>query len=70
MIAIYLRVAHWRRMAERDPDARAYIDQALTAVTTEEEDTLDLLTKTAGAVASVAHARKVAGRSAPVPAAE
>jgi radical SAM superfamily enzyme YgiQ (UPF0313 family) len=70
MIAIYLRVAHWRRMAERDPDARAYIDQALTAVTAEEEDTLDLLTKTAGAVASVAHARKVAGRSAPVPAAE
>ena len=36
----------------------------------EEEDTLDLLTKTAAAVASVAHARKVAGRSPRVLAAE
>jgi hypothetical protein len=70
MIAIYLRVAHWRRIAEHDPKAHAYMDQALTPVTAEEEDTLDLLTKTAGAAAAVAHARKVAGRSAPVPVAE
>jgi hypothetical protein len=67
MIAIYLRVAHWRRVAERDPKAYAYMDQALTPVTADEEDTLDLLTKTAGAAAAVTHARKVAGRSAPVP---
>jgi len=69
-IAIYLRVVHWRRIAEHDPKAHAYMDQALTPVTTEEEDTLDLLTKTAGAVASVVHARKVAGRSAPMIAAK
>ena len=47
------------------------MDQALTPVADDEEDTkLDLLTKTTGAVASVAHARKVAGRLRPVPAAE
>jgi hypothetical protein len=70
MIAIYLRVAHWRRMVEHDPEARAYVDQSLTPATAEEEDTLDLLTQTAGAVASVAHARKVAGRSTLAPVAE
>jgi Radical SAM superfamily len=66
MITMYLRVAHWRRVAERDQRARAYMDQALAPVTAEEEDTLDLVTKTAGGVASVAHARKVAGRPVPV----
>ena len=67
MIAIYLRVAHWRRMAERHAKTHAYVDQALSPVTAEEENTLDLLTKTAGAVASVAHARKVAGHPVRVP---
>jgi len=66
MIAIYLRVARWRRRVERDPNARTYMDQALTSVSAEDEDALDLLTKTAGAVASVAHARRVAGRPAPL----
>ena len=70
MIAIYLRLARWRRAIERNPEAHAYMDQALTPVAHDDEDTLDLLTKTTGAVASVAHARKVAGRSRPVPAAE
>ena len=70
MIAVYVRVARWRRAVEQDPNADAYMDRALTPVTAEEEDTLDLLTKTAGGVASVAHARRVAGRPAPVPAAE
>jgi hypothetical protein len=70
MIAIYLRVARWRRSIARDPESLTYMDQALTPVTTEEEDSLDLLTKTTGAVASVALARKVAGRSVPVPVAE
>jgi hypothetical protein len=70
MIATYAHVARWRRAIELDPEAHAYMDQALTPVADDEEDTLDLLTKTAGAVASVAHARKVAGRPRPVPAAE
>jgi radical SAM superfamily enzyme YgiQ (UPF0313 family) len=69
-IAMFLRVARWRRNVERSPGVLAYMDQALTPVTAEDEDTLDLLTKTAGAVASVTHARKVAGRAVSVPAAE
>ena len=70
MIAIYLRVMGWRRAIERDPDAHAYMDQALSPVADDDEDTLDLLRKTAGAVASVAVARRVAARPRPLPAAE
>jgi len=44
----------------RDPDARAYTDRALTPVHDEEDAALDLLTKTTGARAAVAHAEKVA----------
>jgi hypothetical protein len=67
MVVAYLRVAHWRRTVERDLKAHAYMDQALTLVTGEEEETLELLTKTTGALASVAHARKVSGRLASAP---
>ena len=44
----------------RDPDARAYMDQALTPVGDDEDVTLDLLTKTSGASAAVARIKKVA----------
>jgi hypothetical protein len=44
----------------RDPDARTYTDQALTPVRDDEDLTLDLLTKTTGARAAVAHIKKVA----------
>jgi hypothetical protein len=44
----------------RDPDARTYTDQALTPVRDHEDLTLDLLTKTTGARAAVAHIKKVA----------
>ena len=44
----------------RDPDARTYMDQALTPVSDDEDVTLDLLTKTTGARAAVAHLKKVA----------
>jgi len=70
MVAIYLRVVRWRRAIERDSDAHAYMDQALSPVADDDEDTLDLLTKTAGAVASVAHARSVAGHPRPLTAAK
>jgi radical SAM superfamily enzyme YgiQ (UPF0313 family) len=43
-----------------DPDAPAYMDQALSPVCDGEDDTLDLLTRTTGASAAVAHIRKVA----------
>jgi hypothetical protein len=44
----------------RDPDARTYTDQALTPVRDDEDLTLDLLTKTTGARAAIAHIKKVA----------
>jgi hypothetical protein len=43
-----------------DPNARAYMDRALAPVGDDDDATLDLLTKTAGASAAVAHIRKVA----------
>jgi hypothetical protein len=44
----------------RDPEARAYTDQALTPVHDDDDVILDLLTKTTGARAAVAHVKKVA----------
>jgi hypothetical protein len=44
----------------RDPKARAYMDQALTPVRDDDEETLDLLTKTGGARAAIAHGKRVA----------
>jgi radical SAM superfamily enzyme len=44
----------------RDPDAKAYRDQSLMPAADDEEDTLDLLTKTTGAPVAVAHIRKIA----------
>jgi hypothetical protein len=43
-----------------DPHARAYMDRALAPVDDDDDVTLDLLTKTAGASAAIAHIRKVA----------
>jgi hypothetical protein len=43
-----------------DPHARAYRDRALAPVGDDNDATLDLLTKTAGASAAIAHIRKVA----------
>jgi radical SAM superfamily enzyme YgiQ (UPF0313 family) len=47
------------RRIERDPNRHHYMDQALTPVREDEEETLDLLTKTAGAKAAIAHLKKV-----------
>ena len=48
------------RRIERDPDRLKYMDQALTPVREDEEEkTLDLLTKTSGAKAAIAHLKKV-----------
>ena len=66
MIAIYVRVARWRRAIERDPAVYAYMDRALTPVAgDDEEDTSRLAYKTTGAVASVAHREKGGGSLAP-----
>jgi hypothetical protein len=44
----------------RDADAPAYTDQVLTPVREDEDVTVDLLTKTTGARAAIAHVKKIA----------
>jgi hypothetical protein len=44
----------------RDPYRRTYIDAALTPVGDDDDAALDLLTKTTGSAAALAHIRKVA----------
>ncbi len=56
------RLTRLRRAIERDPGAHAYTDQALTPVQSDDDGTLDLLTKTAGAEAALARARRTAAR--------
>jgi hypothetical protein len=52
------RLLLWQMAIARDPKARAYMDQALTPVRDDEDVTLDLLTKTSGARAAVAHIKQ------------
>jgi radical SAM superfamily enzyme YgiQ (UPF0313 family) len=54
------RLIAWKISIARDPSARAYMDEALTPVGDDDDATLDLLTKTAGASAAIAHGRRVA----------
>ncbi len=49
----------WKFVIARDPAKRHYMDQALTPVGDDGDETLDLLTKTDGGKAAVAHQRKV-----------
>jgi len=46
---------------------RNYMDQALTPVDDDGDETLDLLTKTTGARAAVAHVKKIAELTHRVP---
>jgi hypothetical protein len=48
-----------KRRIERDPDRHRYMDQALTPVRDDDDETLDLLTKTEGGRAAVAHQKKI-----------
>ena len=48
-----------KRRIERDASRHRYMDQALTPVRDDDEETLDLLTKTAGAKAAIAHQKKI-----------
>jgi hypothetical protein len=48
----------WR--VSRDPNAKAYTDQALAPVVDDDETSLEMLTKTAGARAAISHQKKVA----------
>ena len=49
-----------RMSISRDPRAKSYMDAALTPVGDDDDATLDLLTKTTGSGAALAHIRKVA----------
>jgi radical SAM superfamily enzyme YgiQ (UPF0313 family) len=55
-----LWILRLKRQIERSPDCRAYTDLALAPVQDDDEETLDLLTKTSGAKAAIDHVKKVA----------
>ena len=55
------RVLIWQTVIAYGLGGHNYMDQALTPVTDDGDDTLDLLTKTTGGSAAVAHFKKIAG---------
>ncbi|QIG99059.2 MULTISPECIES: B12-binding domain-containing radical SAM protein [unclassified Bradyrhizobium] len=55
------RLLIWKTVIAYTPGAGNYLDRALTPVSDDGDETLDLLTKTAGARAAVAHFKKIAG---------
>jgi hypothetical protein len=58
-VRMVIRLLLWKRAITRDPGARSYTDLALTPVRDDDDMALDLLTKTTGARAAVAHINKV-----------
>ena len=54
-----VRLLIWQTAIMYSPDARDYMDQALTPVSDDDDETLDLLTKTTGGRAAVAHVKKI-----------
>ena len=60
LIGAIVRLLIWQAAIKYSPGARNYMDQALTPVGDDEDETLDLLTKTTGALAAVAHVKKIA----------
>ena len=60
LVATIWRMFNLKRRIEHDPSQFRYMDQALSPVQDDDEDTLDLLTKTAGAKAAIAHQKRVA----------
>ena len=59
VIGAIVSMVRLMRQVQRNPDARSYMDQALTPVHDDDADTLDLMTKTGGARAAVAHIKRV-----------
>lgn len=54
------RLLFWKTLIAYKSGAANYTDQALTPVGDDDDETLDLLTKTAGGRAAVAHVKKIA----------
>jgi hypothetical protein len=59
LAGVIAKLAFWSWRVARDPKTRHYTDQALTPVSDDEEQTFDLVTKTAGGKAAVEHLKKV-----------
>jgi radical SAM superfamily enzyme YgiQ (UPF0313 family) len=59
LAGVIARLLLLKMMIARDPQARAYMDRALTPVDDDDDKTLDLMTKTTGAGTAIAHIRKV-----------
>jgi hypothetical protein len=57
-IGTLIKLARIMRSIQSDPDAGSYMDQALMPVH-DADEMLDLLTKTSGARAAVAHLKRV-----------
>jgi hypothetical protein len=53
-----VRLLIWQTDITYGPGAHYYMDRALTPVSEDEDETLELLTKTTGASAAVAHVKK------------
>jgi hypothetical protein len=60
IVGMAARLLILKLLIERDPAAQSYMDQALMPVGDDNDEKLDLLTKTTGGRASVAHVNKVA----------
>jgi hypothetical protein len=54
------RLLWWKMLIDRDPEAPNYMDTAITPVDEHGDESLELLTKTTGGRAAVAHIKKVA----------
>ena len=59
------RLLIWQTLITYSPGARNYTDQALTPVGDDGDETLDLMTKTTGGRAAVAHIKKIAELTGP-----
>jgi hypothetical protein len=59
VIGAIISMVRLMRQVQRNPDAKSYMDQALTPVHDDDDDTLDLMTKTSGARAAIAHIKRV-----------
>jgi hypothetical protein len=64
LAALILRLMWVQRSIEKDPAAKAYTDLSLAPIHDDDDEMLELLTKTTGAREAVAHVRKVAGLTA------
>jgi hypothetical protein len=60
LAGVIMRLLLLKHSISRDPNAQGYMDQALTPVSDDDDATLDLMTKTAGASTAIAHIKKVA----------